>query len=106
MEEKEKTPTDYSSLKKGALLLLILAFILFNASKLFTYIGAKHTVDAEPYPTVRKTLSDSIVGQMQKKLDSVNQINDSIGKKIIVLDTVLQKKTDTIAKQLKRKPLK
>lgn len=102
MEEKK---ANYTGIKKGALLVLALAFILFNASKLFRYIGTKHTVDTEPYTTVPKTLSDSLVKDSRKKADSLQQLNDSTQKKLTIEDTLLLKKSDTI-KLLKKKGIR
>jgi hypothetical protein len=102
---EEKQPNN-KTLKRGALLLLILAFILFNVSKLFNYIGSKHTVDTVLYPTVRKTSSDSLIKEAQKKIDSVVYINDSMQKLLVIRDTELKGKSDTIAKLFKKKTLK
>jgi hypothetical protein len=103
MEEKtEEKKRNSTGIKKGALLLLALAFILFNASKLFSYIGTKHTVDTEPYVSVPKTFSDSLVKDKQKKIDSLQQLNDSAQRKLIIQDTLLLKKSDTI-RLLKKK---
>lgn len=108
MEENEKKKKDYSTLSKGIIIVLVLALILFNASKLFTYIGSKHTVETGPPPegtVVTKAENDSLMELMQGKLDVSKHQNDSLRSVIVEKDTELQKKSDSIVKAIKRKPV-
>lgn len=104
MEEDNKGK--YMAIKKGALVVFILAFILFNASKLFNYLGTRHTVDTGPDVEdqhVSKTKYDSLVNDEQKKLNIVMQRNDSLQKIIAVKDTSLKKVSDSLAIFVKKK---
>jgi hypothetical protein len=104
-EEKKK---NYTAIKKGAIIAFVLAFILFNASKLFNYLGTKHTVDTGPDTedqNIPKTKYDSLAKDAQKKLDIAMLRNDSLQKIIMLKDTDLKKVSDSLAIFVKKKPL-
>lgn len=87
--------------------MFVLAFILFNASKLFNYMGVRHTVDTGPDiegQNMPKSAYDSIVKDAQKKLDAEKVQNDSLEKVIVAKDTNLKKVTDTVAMLIKKMP--
>src|ERR1700722_6260466 len=103
-EEKKK---NYTAIKKGAIIAFVLAFILFNASKLFNYLGTKHTVDTGPDTedqNIPKTKYDSLAKDAQKKLDIAMLRNDSLQKIIMLKDTDLKKVSDSLAIFVKKKP--
>ena len=103
---KEGKKRDYTTIKKGAIVVFVLAFILFNASKLFNYMGTKHTVDTGPDiegQNMPKSVHDSLVKVVQKKLDAEKLQNDSLNKVIVAKDTDMKKVRDTIAILTKKK---
>ena len=106
-ENKEEKKRNYTAIKKGAIVVFVLAFILFNASKLFNYLGTRHTVDTGPdieVQNVPKSVYDSIMKDAQKKLDIEKLQNDSLQKVIVAKDTDLKKVADTVAMLIKKMP--
>jgi|GEM_PF-4052239 len=106
-ENKEEKKKNYTAIKKGAIVVFVLAFILFNASKLFNYLGTKHTMDTGPDSegqNVPKSVYDSLVKDAQKKLEAEKLQSDSLRKIIVTKDTDMKKVTDTVAMLIKKMP--